>query len=385
MRVVIVGSGIVGTATAYYLRQRGVDVVVCERSNVGAGSTERAVGGIRAQFSTPVNVRLSMAAFEVWDRFEETFGIDIEHRRIGYMFLARDPETATRLEENVATQREQGLDVELLDPTEAAEHVDVYPEKFRRATYRAADGIADPHLALQGFVKAAREDGAEIRTGVAVTDVLSDGDGAGGTGVVGVETESGRIDADFVVNAAGPWARQVGAMAGLDLPVSPQRRQVAVVAPEQPVPEHAPLTFDMDRGVYFLPDREGDALVGGQFGETEERDPDGYPTDYDLPWATRALERAGDCARYFDLDAGLKRGWSGLYAVTPDHHPIVEESLPGFVNAVGFSGHGFMHSPATGRVVSEIIVDGVPKTVDVSSLTLGRFESGSPLKERNVL
>jgi sarcosine oxidase subunit beta len=381
MTVVIVGGGIVGAASAYYLARRGVDVVVCERSNVGSGSTERAVGGIRAQFSTPVNVRLSMASMEVWDDFEETFGVDIEHRRIGYAFLAREEETAAQLEDNVAMQRDQGLDdVELLDPGEAAERTAIHPENYRKATFREADGVADPHLALQGYIQAAQEEGAEVRTGIEVTEIHRE-DGR----VAGVETDEGDIEAEYVVNAAGPWAGRVAEMVGLELPIEPQRRQVAVVDPEKPVPEDSPLTFDMDTGLYYLPDREGDALLGGHFSKPEVSDPDRYPTDYDLEWVTEAMERAADCAEYFGLDSGIKRGWSGLYAVTPDHHPILEKSVPGFVNAAGFSGHGVMHAPATGQVVSELVVDGAAETVDVSPLTADRFEDGTGDGERNVL
>jgi sarcosine oxidase subunit beta len=370
MTVVVVGGGIVGMASAYYLRRRGVDVTVLERSSVGAGSTERAVGGIRAQFSSPVNVRLSLAAMAVWDEFEETFGVDIEHRRVGYALLARDPDTADRLRGTVEMQRELGVEVETLAPAALRDRADVavHADRFELATYGPRDGVADPHLALQGFATAAREAGTEIRTNTPVRDVRS-ADGR----VAAVETDDGSIDCEYVVNAAGPWAGRVGQMVGLDLPVSPQRRQVAVVAPERPVPETAPLTFDADRGVYFLPDREGDALVGGHFGAADERDPDDYPTDYDLDWALTALERAADCAAHFGPDTGLRRGWSGLYAVTPDRSPIVEESRPGFVNAVGFSGHGVMHAPATGQVIAEIVTEGAPRTVDVSALRLDRF------------
>ncbi len=385
MSVVVVGGGIVGMASAYYLARAGEDVTVLERSSVGNGSTERAVGGIRTQFSSAVNVRLSLAAMGVWDEFEATFGVDIEHRRIGYAFLAREATTADRLRETVAMQRDLGASVETLSPAELRdrEGVEVHADRFELATYGDRDGVADPHLALQGFAAGARDVGVEVRTNTRVTDLHVANDR-----VVGVQTGDGRIDADHVVNAAGPWARDVGRMAGLDLPVVPERRQVAVVAPERPVPEDAPLTFDADRGVYFLPDREGDALVGGHFGDADERDPDRYPTDYDLDWALEAMERAADCAAHFGPDAGVKRGWSGLYAVTPDHHPILEESRPGFVNAVGFSGHGVMHAPATGQIVAEIVTEGGPRTVDVSELGLDRFAAagtGGTREEANVL
>ncbi len=371
MTVVVVGGGIVGAASAYYLAERGVDVTVLERSSVGAGSTERAVGGIRAQFSTPVNVRLSLAAMEVWDEFEATLGVDIRRRETGYAFLAREPDTAARLRQTVALQRDLGVAVETLSPERLRERtgVAVHADEFELATLGHDDGVADPHLALQGFLSAAREVGATVRSHTRVTDVTT----ANGR-VTGVTTERERIDVDWVVNAAGPWARRVGAMVGLDLPVVPQRRQAVVVAPERPVPETAPLTFDADRGVYFRPDRDGDALLGGHFGGDDERDPDHYPTDYDLEWAAEAMERAADCAAHFGPDAAVRRGWAGLYAVTPDHSPIIEESLPGFINAVGFSGHGFMHAPATGQVVADIVTEGRPKTVEVSELGLDRFD-----------
>jgi sarcosine oxidase subunit beta len=384
MTVVVVGGGIVGLASAYYLAERGHAVTVLERGAVGAGSTERAVGGIRAQFSTPVNVRLSLAAMDVWDDFEATFGVDVEHRRIGYAFLAREPETAARLRETVAMQRDLGVDVETLAPAALRDRagVEIHADRFELATYGRRDGVVDPHLALQGYSTAAQAAGVEVRTNTRVTDLRVEGDR-----VVGVGTaERDVVEADWVVNAAGAWGRAVGRMAGLDLPVSPQRRQVAVVAPERAVPETAPLAFDVDRGVYFLPDREGDALVGGHFGDGEECDPENYPTDFDLDWALTALERAADCAAHFGPEAGIVRGWSGLYAVTPDHHPIVEVSRPGLVTAVGFSGHGVMHAPATGQIVAELVTDGSARTVDVSALGRDRFDERATLRqEANVL
>ncbi|MDY6765699.1 MAG: FAD-dependent oxidoreductase, partial [Halobacteria archaeon] len=185
--------------------------------------------------------------------------------------------------------------------------------------------------------------------------------------------------------AAGPWASRVAEMAGIDIPVAPKRRQVAVVDPEIPVPESVPLTIDLDTGFYFRPEREGVSIIGGHFGEDDpDADPDAYSERIDLDWTVEVLERATDCANYFGENTEVRRGWAGLYAVTPDHHPIIEETIPGFINAVGFSGHGFQHSPATGQIVAEIAVDGEPALVDVSSLTSRRFEEGSEIEEHNV-
>jgi sarcosine oxidase subunit beta len=399
MRVVIVGGGIVGLASATYLARRGADVTVCERRSLGAGSTERSAGGIRAQFSTRVNVELSVAAMDVWESFESAFGVDIAYRRAGYLFCAREEATADAFRETVEMQQELGVPAELLSPAEAREHCpELHTDQFVAATYSPTDGFADPHLALQGYAEAAREAGVDIRTKTAVTAIERESPGAsagrdtdGREGrVVGVDVESAggdaeRLDCEFVVNAAGPWAGRVAAMAGLDLPLSAQRRQIAVVDPETPIPDAVPLSIDLDTGSYFRPEREGRALVGGFFGDEADSvvDPDDYKKDIDLAWTAEAMERASDAAGYFGPDSRVARGWAGLYAVTPDHHPIVEERA-GFVNAVGFSGHGFQHAPAVGQIVAELCHDGEASLVDIEPLRSDRFEDGDGLVERNV-
>ncbi|WP_132058065.1 NAD(P)/FAD-dependent oxidoreductase [Halorussus amylolyticus] len=384
MQVSVVGGGIIGLASAYYLAERGADVTLYERGSLGSGSTERSAGGIRAQFSTPVNVELSLASMEVWDTFEEDFDTDIAYRRAGYLFLARDHATAAQFEDNVAMQNDRGVPSRLLDPEEATEHCpELHAEKFVAATYSPTDGFADPHLALQGFATAAHEAGVEVRTKTPVTDIHREGDGEGR--VTGLTADGEREETDYVVNAAGPWAGKVAEMAGVTLPVAPKRRQMLVVDPETPVPENVPLTIDLDTGTHFRPEREGAALVGGHFdGPDPDADPDAFSEKQDLDWAVEAIERAADCAGYFGPDSRIKRGWAGLYAVTPDHHPILEETVPGLVNNIGFSGHGFQHAPATGRIVTELIFDGEASLVDISSLGSDRFEDGDLLEERNV-
>lgn len=387
MQVVVVGGGIVGIASAHALAERGAEVVVCEKGSLGDGSTSRALGGIRTQFSTPVNVELSLASLPVWESFEERFGVDIAHRQTGYLFLARTEESANQLEQQVTMQREYGADTRLLSPAECVEVCGgVTQSAITRGTYNPRDGFADPYLGLQGYADAARKQGVDIRTKTAVTDIrLENGE------VTGVEVEGtgapsdGSIDADAVVNAAGPWASRIAGLAGLDIPVEPHRRQALVVDPETPVPESDPLTIDFETGSHFRPEREGAAIVGGYFAEQPERaNPDRYAEGYDVEWAMECLERASVYCDYFGEATELKRGWAGLYAVTPDHHPIIEESLPGFVQAVGFSGHGFQHAPATGRIVAELLFDGEASTVDVSELSSDRFERGDLIHEQNV-
>jgi len=383
MDAVVVGGGIVGLSSAYSLARADVDVTLLEKGSLGTGSTARSAGGIRSQFSTEVNVALSVASREVWDEFDARFGVDIAYRQSGYLFLARTEETAARFREHVAMQHDLGVDSEYLDPAAASEHCPgLIADRFVAATYNGADGFADPNLAVQGYAEAAREAGVDVRTGTAVTDVRTDGDAEA---VTGVDTDDGRIDADFVVNAAGAWAGEVAELAGVDLPVAPRRRQIAVVEPTRPVPEDVPLTIDLDTGSYFRPERDGAALVGGQFDEEDpDVDPDAYTESMDIEWAATAVERAADYATYFDGDSRIRRGWAGLYAVTPDHHPIVEETVPGLITAAGFSGHGFQHAPATGQVVAELCTHGAASLVDVDPLSSDRFGDGEALVERNV-
>ena len=387
MRVVVVGGGIVGLASASALADRGADVVLCERDSLGNGSTARALGGIRCQFSTAVNVDLSLASRPVWESFAERFGVDIAFRQTGYLMLARTAETAAGLERQVDLQHQRGAETALLAPEEVPDYCGgVDPETVTAATYNPRDGFADPYLALQGFADAAREAGVDIRTNTAVTDVRRTADRVVGVEVVGDGAPSdGSIDADAVVNASGPWAGELASMAGIDIPIEPQRRQALVVDPERPVPETDPLTIDLETSSHFRPERDGAAVVGGYFDdEPETPDPDSFSGSYDVPWAAETVERAGVYCDYFGDGTRLKRGWAGLYAVTPDHHPIVEESIPGFVQAVGFSGHGFQHAPATGQVVAELLLDGEASTVDVSDLGSDRFERDDLLHERNV-
>lgn len=384
MHVVVVGGGIVGLASALALADRGAEVTLCEQGSIGTGSTARALGGIRTQFSTPVNVDLSLASLPVWESFEERFGVDIAFRQTGYLFLGRTDESADLLAEQVEMQRERGAETRLLDPDEAVEvSGGVRPEVVTAATYNPRDGFADPYLAAQGYASAVRDRGVDVRTKTAVTDIAVEDGRVTGVDVDGPDGGT-RIEADWVVNAAGPWARRLAAMADLDVPVAPRRRQALVVEPEASVPETDPLTIDFETGSHFRPERDGNAILGGHVGDDPDADPDRYRESFDLDWATKALEQTEVYCSYFGEETRIRRGWAGLYAVTPDHHPIIETSIPGFVQAVGFSGHGFQHAPATGDIVAELILDGEATTVDISSLSSDRFESDDLLHERNV-
>ena len=385
MDVLVCGGGIVGLAAAHALAERGAEVTLCERGSLGAGSTARSAGGIRSQFSTRINVELSLASKKVWNAFEDRFGVDIGFQTNGYLFLARSDAVAERFRDDVQMQRDLGAETEFLDPAAATEHCpELKAESFRAATYNPTDGVADPNLAVQGYAEAARGLGVEIRPKTAVTAVHRSGRRVVGVDIAANGTTE-RVDVDYVVNATGAWSSNIAEMAGTTLPISPRRRQIAVVEPSKRVPETVPLTIDMETGSYFRPEGDGTALVGGHFAaEDHAVDPDGYDQGIEMGWAAEAVERAADCAAYFGPETRIKRGWAGLYAVTPDNHPIIEETLPGLVTAAGFSGHGFQHAPATARIVSDLIVDGDTDLVDVSVLAGDRFDSGSSLDEQSV-
>lgn len=380
MHVVVVGSGIVGAATAFELAQRGIDVTVCEKSHVGAGSTG-AGGGIRSQFSTPVNVALSRASMDVWETFEEEFGTEIRERITGYLFLARTEETADQLERDVRLQREHGFPNEILDPQEATEHCPgLRTEPYVNASFSPEDRFVDPNLVLQAYVDAAREAGAEFDLGTEVTDVRQ----ADGT-VTGVETSEKTIDCEYIVNAAGAWASELDEMVGLDLPVEPKLRYQLLVRPAKSYSTELPLTMDLDTGAVFYPEDDTVMIASGPQGTMPTVDPDSYTDEASTDWTLDVLETLTELADYFDDDTRVQRTISGVYAQTPDSNPILDEPVPGFVTAVGFSGHGFMHSPATGRIVSEMVVDGEASLVDVSSLSASRFTEGDDRTEQSFI
>jgi sarcosine oxidase subunit beta len=380
MHVVVVGSGIIGATTAYALAEQGVDVTVCEKSHVGAGSTG-AGGGIRSQFSIPVNVALSRASMDVWEGFEAEFGAEIRERITGYLFLARNQDTAAQLERDVTLQREHGFPNEILDPDEATEHCPgLRTEPYVRASFSPEDRFVDPTLVLQAYVDAAREAGATFELGTAVTDIRQD-DGA----VTGVETSETTLDCEYVVNAAGAWASELNEMVGLGLPIEGRLRYQLLVRPERSFSPELPLTMDLDTGAVFYPEDDTVMIASGPQDEMPRVDPDRDTGEPSTDWTLDVLESLTELADYFGDDTRVQRTISGVYAQTPDSNPIIDEPVPGFVTAAGFSGHGFMHAPATGQVVSEIVLDGTPSLFDVSPLSARRFTEGDASTERSFI
>ncbi|MGB8646214.1 MAG: FAD-dependent oxidoreductase [Anaerolineae bacterium] len=378
--VVIIGGGCMGASTAYYLAQRGAgSVLLLERDKfLGTGSTGRNAGGVRYQFSTEVNIRLSMYSLDVIEHFEELFGVSAGYHPIGYLFLLTTPEEVAAFKANVELQRRTGVpDVRYLEPAEIAQIAPlVNLEGVLGGTLCPRDGLADPNSVTQGFAQAAVKRGAQIETETTVTDILTHG-GA----VAGVVTDRGAVATRTVVNCAGPWAAIVGSMVKLDLPIVPVRRQFFVTDALPQVPRDHVFTIEFASSLYFHP--EGNGLLVGMSNADEKP---GYTYMIDAEFHLKMLERALYRLPLLE-DARIAKQIAGLYEVTPDAHPIIAQSrtAPGFYIAAGFSGHGFQHSPATGKVMSEIILDGASKTVDVSMLDLERFAEGRLIKELNVV
>jgi sarcosine oxidase subunit beta len=379
--VVVIGGGCMGASVAYHLTRRGIrDVVVLEREPLLAtGSTGRNAGGVRHQFSNEANIRLSIESIRLLEHFAEEVGSTIDFHQDGYLFLLSRPESVETFRRNVALQRRLGVEVGWLDAadvTRLAPGVDA--SGVLAATFCARDGIADPNGVTMGFAKAAQAAGASLERGVEVTGIaVSSGR------VASVETSRGRIDTGIVVNAAGPWARLIGRMAGIDVPVDPIRRHIFIAALEQGgeaiVPPSHIMVIDFDTTFYFH--REGAGVLFGM-GDPHETPTFDTTVQWDfLPAVIEvAMKRLPALA-----SASVSHAWAGLYEMSPDANPMIGATpIEGFFVINGFSGHGFQHSPAAGRILADIITGRDPE-IDVTPFALSRFAAGRAAGERYVV
>jgi sarcosine oxidase subunit beta len=377
--VVIVGGGVMGASTAYHLALKGCkDVLLLERESFfGIEATGKCAGGIRYQFGTEINVRLSIKSLPMLDRFEEELDQPIDLRKCGYLFLLTNENDVAVFRHTMAMQNSLGVGTEWLEPLQIAELAPLIDlTGVIGATYNADDGLADPNSVVQGYVSGARRKGARLLSDTAVTGIRVES-GA----VRGVITNRGEVATPVVVNAAGPWAGEVGRIAGVDIPIVPLRRQIVVTSPIPEVAPDFPFVIDFAPSLYFH--REGPGILTGMSNPDEEI---GFDQSIDQEWELVHLEAA--MARMPILqNAGLASHWAGLYEVSPDAHPILGRipALEGFYCVGGFSGHGFMHGPICGLLLAEEILDGVAHTMDICSLSIERFEKGEEIREYNVV
>ncbi len=377
--VVIIGGGVHGLSTAYHLAQRGLnDVILLEKEpQLASGSTGLSAGGIRQQFSTQVNVRMSQYSVQRIGCFEQEMDADPGFRQVGYLFLLGTEQVAL-FQKSVALQHRLGVGTEWLSPDEVKARWPFFNvEDIVAATYHAADGYGDPYGVAMGYAQQARRLGVRILLQVEAIGI----DVAGGR-VRGVQTTKGFIATDAVVNTSGPYAHLVGQMAGIDLPAHPYRRQVFATAPFAQIPHDAPMTIDFHYSWYFRP--EGPGIITGM---SKLDQPPGFDLTVDNEWMLKVIEHGIHRAPVFE-EARIMRSWAGLYSVTPDNQPImgIIPGLEGFVCAVGFSGHGFMLAPASGLTLAEIIIDGAPRTFDISEFSFTRFAEPTALAgEKHVI
>ncbi len=380
--VAIIGGGIVGSSIAYHLTEAGCnDVLVIERETTqGKGSTGKSMGGVRAQFATPVNIQMSLYSIPFYASFDERLGYPSEYRPQGYLFCATNDKHLAYLGANYQKQVAMGLkDVRLVSADEIRS---LFPQlradDIVGGSFCATDGFVDPYSAMIGFMTWATDHGAKLWKHAEVTGIRHDA-----RGVWEIETTRGTVATRKVVNAAGAWAAQVAKMAGLDLPIEPLRRMLVPTEPFDQFPHTAPMIIDMSNGFHFRPEALGFLLAWNDPEETP-----GYKMDFEPSFIEKILTRAADRVPMFEnLAVNPKKAWAGLYEMTPDHHPILGEApgMPGFFLANGFSGHGVMHAPATGKILSDLILTGKCGLIDTSLLNLSRFAEGRMIEETAVL
>ena len=366
-----------GCALAYQLAKRGVDVILCERDTLGSQSTGKCAGGVRQQFSMEANVLLMRMAVRMFEDFEQETGHPADFRQIGYLFLLTLPQQVEDFRHNMEMWRRVGLtEARWVDAAEAAKLVPVLNEdEVLGCTFCPTDGIASPADVTAGYAAAARRHGARLREGVGVVGV----DVAGGR-VQAVRTTQGEVATRLLFNCAGAWSSSIGRMAGLEIPVLPYRRQVAVTGAFPAVPRTNPMTVDFATSLYFHP--EGDGVL---IGMSDRSEPPGYVTDVNWEFLEKMFEQAARRAPAL-AGAGVKTAWAGLYETTPDHQAILGPvpEVEGFWCAAGFSGHGFMQAPAAALLLSQLLIDHRSE-IDISPFAFTRFARGALVHERNVI
>jgi sarcosine oxidase, subunit beta len=379
--VVLIGGGIVGSSIAYHLTAAGCNnVLVIEReSSQGKGSTGKSMGGVRAQFSTPVNIQMSLYSIPFYASFDERLGYPCDYRPQGYLFCATSEKQMAYLRANYEKQVPLGLkNVQLVAGDEIRSRFpQLRGDDIVGGSFCSTDGFVDPYSAMTGFMSWASDHGATLLKNAAVVSI------ARCDGGFDIATTREFVSARTVVNCAGPWAAEIASMVGITLPVEPLRRMLVPTEPFDQFPHTAPMIVDMSNGFHFRPESRGFLLAWNDPEETP-----GYKTDFDPAFIEKILLRAADRVPVFEnLEVNPKKAWAGLYEMTPDHHPILGESpeVPGFFFANGFSGHGVMHAPATGKILSDLILTGHTDLIDASLLNFSRFAEGRTIHETAVL
>jgi sarcosine oxidase subunit beta len=376
--IVIIGGGVMGASAAYHLAKRGArNILLLEKEEFfGSGATGRCAGGVRYQFSTEINVKLSLESLPMIECFKEEIGQDVNYRQCGYLLVATNEKDTTNFQHNIELQNRLGVPTQLLSGDEIRRRLPMMRfEDAIAGTFNQKDGTVDPNSVVLGYISAAQKMGVKAVNNAEVTGIRVSGDK-----VEGVETSQGEVKTRTVINAAGPWAGLIGQMAGVHIPIVPLRRQMFTTDPLKEIPDDFPFVIDFAQSLYFH--REGEGLLIGMSNQNEKP---GFDQNVDEEFELVNLDAAVERMPLLEK-ASRASHWAGLYEVTPDAHPIYgKTNVDGFLVCAGFSGHGFMHGPVSGKLMSELILDGKFSTVDVSMLDLARFEEGRLIKEYNVV
>jgi sarcosine oxidase subunit beta len=365
--VAIVGAGVVGLSCAWFLARAGLRVAIIERHVPGSGSSTRNGGGVRAQFATETNVRLSLLSAPYWASFQEKFGVDVRLRRIGYLFLAPDDAAMEQTRDQVVLQQRLGVPSELLKMDDIAGR---WPSLSRLdvvgASFCSDDGFLNQHRVVWALVDGARATGVVFNLGTEVTaPVVRNGR------IVALATTTGTISAGTYLNCAGAWAPDLD---GADrLPIRGRRVQLMRVRLAESLPADLPWLIDPGQEVHLRQDVPGCAQIGGFIGRDETVDAHAFAHDADEDWIATVLERVGRAFGVQTQRSALVDSWAGLYPTTPDQHPIIDRTDAGMIVVGGFAGLGLMHAPAAGILARELVVDGAISSIDAAEVSLARF------------
>ncbi len=365
-------------AVAFYLARRkfGQIVVLEKEPLLGSGSTSKAAGGIRAQFSTRVNIEMSMLSEQCFRNFKDETGQEALFDQVGYLFLLTDEHDIREYRKNYELQRSLGLDAQLLRPGEIAQYAPhVRTDDVQLATFCHDDGLGDPSEFLSGYERANRGMGVDIELGTELVGI-----GLNGAAVKTVKTSRGDISCPLIVNCAGAYSRLIGKMVGGDVRVEPYRRQCVTTGQLDFVQPFFPMVVDVKSGLYTHKESKGLLL-----GWADKSVAPSFDISIDPEYTDRILERALDRIPALET-AEVANKWAGLYESTPDHQAIIgfEPNAEGMFHVTGFSGHGFMHAPAAGIVTAEIL-SGEKPSIDITPLRPERFAAGPVLHENNVI
>ena len=356
-------------------------MLVLEReAHQGKGSTGKSMGGVRAQFTTPVNILMSKYSIDFFSKFDEVVGHPADYRAHGYLFCATNEKHLAYLKTNRELQNTLGVtNVEWVEAKDIAQMVpQLRVDDILGGTFCPTDGFVDPHSVMMGFMLNAREKGVRLWLDTSVTGIDVENDR-----ITAVKTSRGVIATHVVVNAAGAWAAQIAEMAGADLPVEPLRRQLVPTEPFDQLPQRFPMVIDMSTGFHFRREGKGILLAWNDPKETP-----GFKTEFDETFVEKILTHAASRVPVL-AEAGVnpRRAWAGLYEMTPDHHAIIgpASNVAGLFFVNGFSGHGVMHSPASGSIAADLVLHGASKLMDATPLGVDRFRTGQLLEETAVL